>query len=97
MEATDRRYRDLTAGKTLLHAMEERLAQIGNSPQEKEHRAEVLTEKTGTEVTILDQLDLDARLSSDDYDEQLEKYQRKLNQLAWRARDRRRTSRHVAA
>ncbi|MGD9603971.1 MAG: polyphosphate:AMP phosphotransferase [Gammaproteobacteria bacterium] len=84
VEAEDRRYRDLTVGRTLLAAMQTRLAQPAQvaspeiakpAPVPKEHL-----------LTVLDQVDLQRRLAPRTYSAHLEKYQQRLYKLAWKAR-----------
>jgi len=92
VEATDKRYRDITVGRILLNAIEKRLGQ--EAPQNNEVKTtEILTAATKeSEVTILDHVDLTRSLTKKSYQQQLEKYQRKLYKLAWQAREQKRSS-----
>ncbi|MBT8446464.1 MAG: polyphosphate:AMP phosphotransferase, partial [Gammaproteobacteria bacterium] len=87
IEAKNRRFRDLSIGRALLSAMERRLAW----EEHTEAHGHAPSASGGTHVpvdsvTVLDQLDLTAKLEPEAYAKKLEKYQRKLNQLAWQAR-----------
>jgi polyphosphate:AMP phosphotransferase len=83
IDATDRQYRELMAGRILLREMRERLAH----PQGK-RGARAAEPRTGKFVTVLDKVDLKARVDESRYQEKLEKYQARLNKLTWRARER---------
>ena len=94
IESADRRYRDLTMGKTLLQAMTGRLEQ--DPPPRLPRGGHLASAIAAPEasVTVLDRVDLEASLNPDQYDEQLEKYQRQLSNLAWKAREK---QRHIVA
>jgi len=84
VEATDRRYRDLTVGRTLLAAIQGRLARpVGTGEREPAKPETVPREHR---LTVLDQVDLRRRLSPRAYAQTLEKYQNRLHKLAWKAR-----------
>jgi len=93
IEATDRNYRDLTVGRTLIDAIRQRLrnGESNNSDSGITHRPLPPEEATAT-VTILDHVDLSQTLSAKEYKQQLEKYQNRLRQLTWNARLRKRSS-----
>ncbi|MDZ7754364.1 MAG: polyphosphate:AMP phosphotransferase [Gammaproteobacteria bacterium] len=87
IEAADPRYRDFTAGETLLAALERRLALAAAPPSEV---AAVLPEPMSidtpeAQITILDHVDLSPALERTDYKSQLKKYQSRLNTLSWAA------------
>jgi AMP-polyphosphate phosphotransferase len=87
VEATDRRYRDLTAGRIVLESIRQRLAlatgvHAGNRPKARG------TAVRRTTVTVLDHVDLDQSISKREFEERLEKYQSRLSELAWRAFER---------
>jgi len=92
IEAEDKRYRDLTVGKTLLQAIRARLQQP--LPTEPPATAEPLDlpESASAQITLLDQLDLSQSLSRDDYKEALRQYQKEINELAWKAYNQQRTT-----
>ncbi|MCF7995829.1 MAG: polyphosphate:AMP phosphotransferase [Chromatiaceae bacterium] len=92
IEAEDKRYRDLTVGKTLLQAIRARMQQP--LPTEPPATAEPLDlpESASAQITLLDQLDLSQQLSRDAYKEELKKYQREINELAWKAYKQQRTT-----
>jgi len=87
IEATDKHYRDITAGQILLNAMEERLAQSENgSVPESHHEVSHLADKLeANKITILDHVDLKPTLTQDKYNKELKHYQAKLFDLAWKA------------
>jgi polyphosphate:AMP phosphotransferase len=82
IDATDRQYRELMAGRILLAALRDRLA----SPKGK-RGARAPEPRAGKFVTVLDKVDLDARVDEERYQEKLEKYQARLNKLTWQARE----------
>ncbi|MBK5932243.1 polyphosphate:AMP phosphotransferase [Halochromatium salexigens] len=92
IEAEDKRYRDLTVGKTLLQAIRARLQQP--LPTEPPATADPLDlpESASAQITLLDQLDLSQTLARDDYKEALKHYQREINELAWTAYSKQRTT-----
>jgi polyphosphate:AMP phosphotransferase len=85
VEAGDRRYRDITVGKTLLHAIKMRLSEPaamerppGSSPLE-------LPDVPAAQITLLDQLDLNQSVPREQYKTELKRLQTELNELAWEA------------
>jgi polyphosphate:AMP phosphotransferase len=90
IESTDRRYRDLTVGRTLLQAMEERLQRGASVTAPHRGRDAVPLANPEASVTVLDQVDLSRTITPEAYAEQLREYQNRLNVLAWRARGQRR-------
>ena len=86
IEATDRRYRELTAGRILLESLQARLkdgmamkvpaADAAPPPQ----RARVKSAQT-----VLDRVDLSQKLAERRYEEELERWQGRLTQLTWKA------------
>ncbi|MBU6402936.1 MAG: polyphosphate:AMP phosphotransferase [Verrucomicrobia bacterium] len=84
IEATDHRYRDLTAGRIILEALEQGLKQWREAAAQNRHHAPA-TRPPKRGVTILSRVDLNQALSPRDYKRQLQKCQAKLNQLTWAA------------
>ncbi|HUR40143.1 MAG TPA: polyphosphate:AMP phosphotransferase [Verrucomicrobiae bacterium] len=82
VDASDRRYRELTAGRILLDALRQRLAAGAKAPPQGK-RAE---SRPGRFKTVLDGVDLRARAAPAKYQDQLEDLQSRLDTLAWRAR-----------
>ena len=82
IEAGDDNYRDLTTGQTVLQCLESRL---DKGYQVASHTPPISLGENG-QPTILDRLDMDAALDPDEYKEQLEQYQSRLDDLAWSAR-----------
>ena len=92
IEATDRRYRDITVGQILLNAMEAKLGQEKQTEEDYETRGREEIQVThltdnleANKLTILDHVDLTKTLTNKQYDEELEHYQGKLFDLAWKA------------
>lgn len=84
VEGADARYRELTVGRHILHAVGERLDKP--PPPPASHRAPALAPRTGP--TVLDALDMDRRLDAEAYRESLGAAQERLNQLGHRAWER---------
>ena len=82
IDAGDRHYRELMAGRILLAAMTERLAhprgRRGARPPEP---------KAGRFVTVLDKVDLKTKVTPERYAAKLDKLQARLNRLTWAARE----------
>jgi polyphosphate:AMP phosphotransferase len=92
IEAEDKRYRDLTVGKTLLQAIRARLNQP--LPMEPAPTADPLElpDSQSAQITLLDQLDMTQTIDREDYKSQLKTLQREVNELAWRAYKQQRTT-----
>lgn len=97
IEATDRRYRDLTVGRTLLSAMHGHLEGLGRvavaQPEPSESPSEPAPSEAPSEapaerLTVLDRVDLGLELPEAAYEKRQAKAQRKLGKLAWEARAR---------
>lgn len=87
VEASDRRYRELTCGRILLEAMRLRLAEKpSRAIQRRVMKAAIHSSKDQT-LTILDHVDLTQRLSREQYRKLLAHYQGELARLAWRANE----------
>ncbi len=91
IEAEDRRYRDLTVGKTLLHAVKVRLSQppAVEPPSTSSHLE--LPDVSSARITLLDQLDLSKSLDRQTYKSELRALQTQLNELAWEAYNKKRS------
>ncbi|MGD9709210.1 MAG: polyphosphate:AMP phosphotransferase [Halothiobacillaceae bacterium] len=92
IEAADERYRDLATGYTLLEAMENRLKE---HQTHKERRGRplpppepALPKAESARVTVLDRVDLSARLSDARYEKRLAKLQERLREHLWQAHGR---------
>ena len=85
IEADNSRYRDLTVGKTLLHAIKVRLsdAPAMEPPPTSSHLE--LPEVESAQVTLLDKMDMTKSIERGAYKPQLEALQIELNVLAWEA------------
>jgi polyphosphate:AMP phosphotransferase len=96
IDATDRPYRELMAGRILLEALRQRLGNGGQttiSPGAGGRRVQrgngglSPISKAGRFRTVLNTVDLRAKAATALYQDKLEKYQSRLNKLAWRARE----------
>ena len=85
VEATDRRYRDLAVGETLLGAMTARLARVGTDPAVHAPSVPILPNLAGARRTLLDSVDMTQTLTDEIYKRRLKTLQSKLNELAWSA------------
>ncbi|MEY6433268.1 polyphosphate:AMP phosphotransferase [Thioalkalicoccus limnaeus] len=85
VEATDRRYRDLTVGKTLLEAIRTRLDQTDAMEPSASGRVLGLPDVATAQVTLIDQLDMTLALPQAEYRSELKRLQADLNELAWQA------------
>lgn len=77
VEGTDRCYRGLTVGKTLLEALRKRLEQTAKAPSAKIAPLLAPLDK----LDLFDRLDMTQTLHKKAFDSELEKYQGKLNLL----------------
>src|SRR5690349_2690413 len=83
VDATDRQYRELMSGRIVLDAIRQRLA--SSAPGRGARRAEP---RAGRFRTVLDTVNLRAKVDEARYQDKLEKYQARLNKLTWQARER---------
>jgi polyphosphate:AMP phosphotransferase len=87
IEASDAHYRDLTTGEILLETLKSRLQQEESWQAHAKAGAFVNEAKLpDANRSVLDLVDLSARIDGKKYKEQLEKYQRQAQQLVWKAR-----------
>ena len=89
VEATDSRYRDLTAARIILEAMEKRLARPARGRAVPHGRAPKRRVARRHQRTVLDRVDLTQSLSPETYERKLAKHQARLNKLTWAAYERR--------
>jgi len=89
IEATDRRYRDLTTGRILLREMQEALAAAPHSDRRVDdsptNGADLLPAAPEARITLIDRVDLSQTIEREDYRKRLKLLQEELNDLAWRA------------
>jgi len=88
IDAEDARYRDLKAGHLLLEAIEKRLE--ASVPAPRPARSLVVN-MPGEHKTVLDTVDLSSSLDKKEYEERSKQAQARLFDLAWRAREQRRS------
>jgi polyphosphate:AMP phosphotransferase len=94
VEASDERYRDLMAGRTLLERVRSRLAETppGRAAAPAGSPAPPPATTKEASLTILDRVDLKQKLAPEDYDRRLEKAQGKLGRLVRAAFEEKRSS-----
>jgi AMP-polyphosphate phosphotransferase len=96
VEATDERYRDLMAGRTLLERFRSRLAATGPArpataaPKGSPSPPPAMSKEAS--LTILDRVDLKKRLLPEEYERRLEKAQGRLGRLVRAAFEQKRSS-----
>lgn len=86
VDGTDSRYRSMAVGKTLLDALERRLAAPPGSHERSQAKPAPLSVRDDKGVNVLRALDMSKRMTKEEYDDKLERLQGRLNQLS---RDRR--------
>ena len=103
IEATDRRYREMTAGNILLHAIRQRIKAAATAGRAKAKTAAASVPAAAPKApttakpapgrvdSVLDQVDLKQRLTGLEYDRMLEAQQTRLSKLAWAAHQKRRS------
>ena len=86
IEATDRRYRELAAGRIVLESLQARLKD-GGAGKVQAAAAEPLVQRTRAKSgeSILDHVNLSQKLTGRQYREGLEEYQGRLTRLTWEA------------
>ena len=89
IEASDRRFRDLTAGKTLLRAVEARLKSEEDDCDRRVSHAPALPDADSARVTIVDRVDNDQALKKSEYKERKSRLEMELNRLGWRSFEKR--------
>ncbi|WP_019593578.1 polyphosphate:AMP phosphotransferase [Thioalkalivibrio sp. ALM2T] len=83
IEATDRRFRDLTAGRTLLRAIEARLSSADPAEPIRTSHAPALPESASAQVTILDQVDQSHAIDRPEYKKRKKALDPAINRLGW--------------
>lgn len=81
IDAEDRHYRDITAGEIILAAMQDASSRSASGLAARSKKIE----QKQKQPTILDTVDLSQTLDRKAYKQQLEKYQARLQDLAWKA------------
>jgi len=88
VEATDRHYRDFTAGSLVHDCLKNQLQPAASAEKPVSKRKVKIPAK---QPTILDSLDLSQTLDDQDYQKKLTKWQGKLHELSWKARTQKRS------
>ncbi len=91
IDATDRRFREITAGTILLQALRARLDRGAVTAAAPKVPAPATTPPARLSTAILDHVALTPRLTVAEYERQLQKQQAALSQLAWAAREKKRS------
>ncbi|MFZ2490627.1 MAG: polyphosphate:AMP phosphotransferase [Thermoanaerobaculia bacterium] len=93
IEATDRKYRDLTAGRILLEALEDIVKQEKPVAAKKgSAHLDEGPELTDPKQTVLDRTDLTQKLDDEEYDRKLARAQKVVARAAWKAWNQRRSA-----
>ena len=87
IESEDANYRDLTVGQLLLQRMERALARPVSAPP----RTQAPAVADGGGKTVLDAVDLEARVDRNEYSQRLDALQTELGKLVWKAHKRHRS------
>ncbi len=87
IEAEDEYYRDVTVANTILSALNQRLENPVDKGQQEEPVAFVRPPEVGIENTrnVLDKVKLSKELEKSEYNDELKRYQKELNELSWKA------------
>lgn len=85
VEATDRQFRDLAAGKTLLRAIDTRLRAGSGQPLAEVSHAPALPDAASARRTIVDHVDPDLALDKSEYHKHKKKLDAEINRLGWQA------------
>jgi polyphosphate:AMP phosphotransferase len=85
IEATDRRYRELTSAQIVLQSLQARLKDDGAGKVKSAAEVPLQPAHPKSGDSILDHVDLCQKLTGKQYREGLEKYQGRLTQLTWEA------------
>ncbi len=93
IDAKYTRHRDLTTGRLLLKLLERKLAAKAPAAKPADPPQPEKTGRSATKRrTILDTVDVTARLTPDQYDRELAELQSRLNKLTWKAWEMKRSS-----
>ena len=85
IDAEDRRYRDLKAGKLLLMALQEALAAKKSAGTGSKAKVHSRTSSPLSGKSVLDSVDVERTIDDKEYRRQLKKYQDRLYKLSWKA------------
>ncbi len=92
IEASDKRYRDMTVGRTLLNAIRTRLDEPQVADSQIASHAPSLPDGDSARITVLDHVDLDQTLDEKSYKTELKKLQERANRLSWKAYNHKRST-----
>ena len=88
VEATHRRYRDLTTGQIIIDAMKKHLKNIHKNKKLNKKKRML---KSTRGKTILDTVNLGKTITDKEYRKKIDKYQNKLRELSWAAHNEQRS------
>ncbi len=91
IKATDKYYRDLTVGRTLLEALQARLERPNIAIVSSSSHPTALPATPLAQSTVLDHLDLTRKLDKPAYKLELKRLQKELNLLVWKAYQKKRS------
>ncbi len=91
IEAADARYRDMSVGRVLVEALEEKL-QACSVAEPCGGKTATSVQQPADEVTILDHVDTGKTVSKKEYNKKLKQYQNDIYRLAWEARKQKRST-----
>jgi polyphosphate:AMP phosphotransferase len=85
IEAADRRYRELAAGRIILESLQARLKELDAEPGPAAAEPSAPQAGAASGQTVLDHVNLAQKLTDRRYEEELEKLQGRLTRLTWEA------------
>lgn len=91
IEATDRRYRDITVGNILYESIKAKIEQLKKTAAPKKTQ-DITHIKMPNDLTVLNGVDLTRTMDPKAYDKQLEKYQQQIYKLTWAAKQKKRST-----
>ena len=91
IEADDKWFRDMSIAELLCTRMSQRIKHQPVSQNAQQDSTSIFLSEDSS-LTVLDKIDLSKTLTKDEYNTQLELYQSKLQELAWKAYDQKRST-----
>ncbi|MDD3179368.1 MAG: polyphosphate:AMP phosphotransferase [Opitutaceae bacterium] len=87
VEATDRRYRELEAGRLILEALQQALENKAKKEKPAPVKTSTVAPRADHAISILDRVDLKSKLTEAAYDKEMDQLQSDLTRLTWAARE----------